>query len=624
MKAVRSVALSLIATCLLASSQIEAGPTSRASSQYTSPANDTDGAPLGACPGCFNTGNEGLSISKSDPLVHLKQGTYAGRRQSPIDGKQTLSGFDTHHSQEHFLGIPYAKPPVGDARYRRAKKPDRNQTSNDILPAKQYSLQCMGVGGDSDYAPPYVTYALGEDCLTVNVIRPANTSSNAKLPVWTFIHGGGFYQGGAADRRYNASWIVDRSVEMGQPIVFVSLQYRLDSLGFPVGNDAKEEGLYNLGLYDQRLALEWIHDNIEAFGGDKDKVTIMGESAGGASILVHYTAHDAQEKRGLFRSGISHSGYFAVQSNSDEARESRMNALQKALGCDGESTAKDRMDCLRAVDFARYAAAERKLYKEMPVKSFGPQVDGEIIPRDIETSFEQGKFLPRPLIAMANSDEGSSFGDATLNNTAQIFAGLDKQGFLSLTKNVTQEQRDDIEKLYPDDEDRYCPYSAGDGFVTKTGGGLMGRRDRGIIGDSLMVGPRRRVSELVSAKADVYAARFDQVPYKGDISVGVGHFYDMASTFSNPLDTQNALGPNSRRTALAKEMTTYWVSFVATGSPNAHKMSSSPSWPKYDTSSPKDLRLTNRVHGVKTQVEEDTWRKEGIKLLMDFRKEDHQ
>jgi carboxylesterase type B len=139
--------------------------------------------------------------------------------------------------------------------------------------------------------------------LYLNVIRPSGYE-NKKLPVAFWIHGGTFtngtvfatsscstlltfFAGGGADQRYNLSFIVEQSVKIGKPIIGVSINYRLSVWGFTSSNELASEGLLNIGLKDQRLALHWVQENIKAFGGDPKKVTIFGESAGAASIGFH-------------------------------------------------------------------------------------------------------------------------------------------------------------------------------------------------------------------------------------------------------------------------------------------------------------------------------------------------
>lgn len=102
----------------------------------------------------------------------------------------------------------------------------------------------------------------------MNVIRPSGCSEHEKLPVAFWIHGGGFYQGGGIDQRYNLSFTVENSVNIGKPIIGVSINYRLSAWGFLSGSEeVRDTGNLNLGLRDQRLALQWVQENIEAFGG---------------------------------------------------------------------------------------------------------------------------------------------------------------------------------------------------------------------------------------------------------------------------------------------------------------------------------------------------------------------
>lgn len=121
--------------------------------------------------------------------------------------------------------------------------------------------QCYGYGSDQ------WNYAVSEDCLYANVIRPSGFDGQS-LPVAFWIHGGGFYQGGGVDQRYNASFIVQNSVRIGKPIIVVNINYRLSAWGFLSGSqEVQDAGSLNLGLKDQRLAMHWVQDNIAAFGG---------------------------------------------------------------------------------------------------------------------------------------------------------------------------------------------------------------------------------------------------------------------------------------------------------------------------------------------------------------------
>lgn len=163
------------------------------------------------------------------------------------------------------------------------------------------------------------------DCLTVDIVRPSGTESCAGLPVLVWIYGGGitlytlppdisfrsrgigFDAGGSADPRYNTSYLVNASAVIQKPIILVSINYRVGGWGFLASREVLAAGESNIGLFDQRLALRWIQENIGAFGGDPKKVTISGESAGGFSVGYHLTAFDGRND-GLFRAVIMQSG----------------------------------------------------------------------------------------------------------------------------------------------------------------------------------------------------------------------------------------------------------------------------------------------------------------------------
>lgn len=169
-----------------------------------------------------------------------------------------------------------------------------NTTWNDTALATSYPPSCIGYGSDD------IGYALSEDCLYLNVIRPAGTNASANLPVALWIHGGGLYEGGSADRRYNLSFIVQNSVELGTPIVAVSLNYRLSAYGFLCGSEALDEGITNNGFRDQRQALRWVNENVAAFGGDPAKVTIWGESSGAESLNAQVLAYNGESEHQQF------------------------------------------------------------------------------------------------------------------------------------------------------------------------------------------------------------------------------------------------------------------------------------------------------------------------------------
>ena len=158
------------------------------------------------CTNCTNLGNfhNPLPVDTSvDPIVSTRNGPYAGVRFKGLNASETLSGFGVSNgAQDLFLGIPYAAQPTGSRRFARPHP--YNETWDEKTPrsAKRYSEFCFSTGIDNDYTPPFLTYKLGEECLTLNVVRPAGVAEDAKLPIWVWIHGGAFSYGGSGDRRF--------------------------------------------------------------------------------------------------------------------------------------------------------------------------------------------------------------------------------------------------------------------------------------------------------------------------------------------------------------------------------------------------------------------------------------
>lgn len=205
---------------------------------------------------------------QTGPSVTIRNGTVVGRSSNQIDS---------------FMGIPYVKPPVGNLRLRApqpfdapfgtvvlSETPDAcvnmNLSSQDTTGLPEEAVKVIGRLSRNFTGPS------SENCLTLNIQRPSGIKPGTKLPVLFWIHGGGFEVGTA--QQFDGTAIIKKSVEMGQPVVFVGVQYRLNAFGFLNGKELQQQGAANLGLRDQRKAMEWVAENIAAFGGDPSKVTI--------------------------------------------------------------------------------------------------------------------------------------------------------------------------------------------------------------------------------------------------------------------------------------------------------------------------------------------------------------
>jgi carboxylesterase type B len=202
------------------------------------------------------------TISRPQPKIALRQGTVVGIEQVDV-GKNPV---------QSFRGIPYALPPIGDRRFRR---PVKVGASLDTIDATKYGPAAPGKA--LIVAGPKVDKS--EDCLTANVFRQVPLDGQALLPVLIYIHGGAFNRGSAS--MHNTASMVSWSE---QPFVAVSFNYRIGSLGFLPSRVSAKEGVLNLGLHDQVLLFEWVQENIAAFGGDKNNVTLAGLSAGAHSV----------------------------------------------------------------------------------------------------------------------------------------------------------------------------------------------------------------------------------------------------------------------------------------------------------------------------------------------------
>ena len=291
-------------------------------------------------------------------------------------------------------GVPFAAPPVGRLRFRAPEPPDpwdgiRDATQDGPVPPQPRTSTLTGAG---------LRTPMSEDCLTLTVAR--RTTGTEPKPVMVFIYGGAFGIGGAIAGQYRGE-----SLAASGDVVFVGFNYRLGALGWldlSAYGDEDDPIETNLGLRDQLAALAWVRDNIAAFGGDPDDVTLFGESAGGTSVLTLMTVPAA---RGLFAKAIAQSP--AISSVHGNAR-SRGWAEEFVADLPGGAAA------LRSVGTAELVSASFRL--DMAVsdrtpaaRALGPVVDGDLVPDYPLDVLRRGEAHPIPLIIGTNADEGTLF-----------------------------------------------------------------------------------------------------------------------------------------------------------------------------------------------------------------------
>lgn len=512
------------------------------------------------------------------PTADTKNGTYQGRY---LDG----------WNQDAFLGIPFAQPPVGDLRFRWPQPIDT--AFEGTRDATEYGYSCMQFRG---------SFNMSEDCLHLNVIRPSGNFSEP-LPVLVWVFGGGLYTGSTADPQYNLSGIVKVSQDMGKPIIAVDMNYRLNMYGLLQTQELLAEGSSNAGLLDQRLALQWIQENIAAFGGDPDRVVVWGESAGAQSLAYQMISYDGRDD-GLFRGAILESGGpTGCQVQDLPYYSAAVENLTRTVGCFGASS---QLACLRGL-------SQDELFSAQPSQVWNPLIDGDFLRGYPSQMFREDSFVRVPLLTGANTDEGSGFSLSGINTEQDLAYGLLSWRMYALSPPTIRK----FLELYPNDPCNEPPYAITNCTVFPSKG-LQWRRSGAIGGDMVMISGRRKMCELYAAAGqDVYSYRFDTRPWNSPELNGVRHFDNVAFSFQNISGLLGPLPEYESHLELAQEIGKAYVWFAYNLDPN-HGASGNgstagglPRWPKYDLDAPTNMVL----NATGSWVEPDTFRKEGIAYM---------
>ncbi|KAH8649317.1 Alpha/Beta hydrolase protein [Xylariales sp. PMI_506] len=528
-----------------------------------------------------------LVQAQKSPVVNILNGSYQGLYSSDYD-------------QEFFLGMPYAQPPLGNLRWKNPQPLNTSWTGT--RDATSYSDICYGFGTDS------IWYPNSEDCLAVNVIRPAGTNESSDLPVAFWIHGGGLRMGAGSDQRYNMSFMLDNAVKIGKPFIGVSINYRLGPYGFFYNNDILASGQTNVGFRDQRLALHWVQENIAAFGGDRTKVTIWGQSSGAASVAYHFAAYGGRDD-GLFRGGIQESGTLITGAVSGTLPGSVQAAYQRLLNATGCNLSIYRLDCLRnltATEFNSYVnGTNATLYSG----SYGMVVDGDIVRNTGSKTLREGTFVKAPLLLGSNTDEGTGQGPSGINTTEQFY------NYLTITQSLPPQAANELLELYPDNSTEEVAAYLGNASTSAKG--LIWRRTSTYAGDYMQHSGRRFTCQAwAQYQAPAYCYRFNV--HNTDVAWinGAAHFEEVSFVFNNLNGVGYHYGapfngtPSSYDT-LSYMMTSMWASFIADLDPNTSGVNQN-YWPEYDLSNPQDFLFNANTTST---AEADNWRAAGISYL---------
>jgi len=481
---------------------------------------------------------------QSAPLVKLEAGTVRG---SHVDGLSV------------FKGVPFAAPPVGPLRWHAPEQPKPWQG---VLDATHFAPACPQTGMPDQNQGGMRT---SEDCLYVNVWTPAHTGS-APLPVMVWIYGGGFTQGATSISTYSGSRLAQKGV------VVVSIAYRVGPFGFLATPGLTRESAHrssgNYGLLDQIAGLQWVKHNIAAFGGNPDRVTIFGESAGGISVSMLCASPLA---KGLFQGAISESGgnFGPPLMNDGDGAENQGGANVRPLKL-AERVGEAYLKSLNvsSISEARNLTMGQLLAAAGPAiggHRFWPVFDGYVLPGEQYSLYVQGKYNDVPVLIGTNIDEGALFPQAP-NAHAYI---------------------DGVRKAYGPFADRILAAYPGstDAQALRSG--------RDLFRDTGFVWPTWAWARLQArtGKSPVYVYYFGlRPPYAGEpryADWGAAHAAELPYVFGN-LEPEAFPGGMKWRPldrAVSDRLVTYWTNFAKTGDPNGGTLMP---WPRFE---PRDPRV---------------------------------
>ncbi|KZV64422.1 alpha/beta-hydrolase [Peniophora sp. CONT] len=471
------------------------------------------------------------------PVVDLDIGPFRGT---------TANGTDI------FLGIPFAQPPVGRLRFV-APQPITTRT-NGVRDAVQFGNACP--------QPPNVTSLgaeIGEDCLFLNVWRPDGVKEGDELPVLMWIYGGKFVNGASSAPGFDGEHIVGRSVALGKPIIFVSINYRLNTFGFLASTHVPVQNL-NAGLQDQSAALKFLQKNIPSFGGDPQKVTIWGQSAGAGSVASQMIYGPS----GLFRAAIMNSdtGPFknSPPPSTFDMPGKPFDVVSREVGCAPGPTA---FACLQNVPFDILVNVSNTLQKAtLNQQLWQPTVaPGSFVPVRASSKIADGEFLNVPIIIGTMVNEGTTFSSSTRNlnltGAAQLSA-LDGfvRGSAIDESRITTDVLARIHQLYPASPPS-LPHATGDELFD---------RAAAWYGDNMFLSARRRFVDSASKKQDVFAYHFRELIPGNDPTLGVFHASELPLLFGP--------GATGVELAFASSYLDFYINFV-------NDLNPGPSWPRF-------------------------------------------
>ncbi|GFV35312.1 acetylcholinesterase [Trichonephila clavipes] len=502
------------------------------------------------------------------PLVKTNVGSIVGKY---------VKVFDTDVAA--FLGIPYAKPPIGEKRF---SKPEPIDPWDGILLADEKPSPCMQYSSRNFSFIP--TTKPSEDCLYLNIWTPMKCccGSHDKFPVLVWIYGGGFSFGSTDIDLYDGRILAS----YGEAIV-VSMNYRVGVFGFL--DAGTKDSQANAGLFDQSLALKWVKENIQHFGGDPNSITIFGESAGAISVSLHMISPISKNlfNRAIIQSGSSYNPHII---DSPSVAQFKVNTLAQMIDCanDTHNIATNPsavVHCLKKKDAMALAKTENTITSKTVTFST-PSFGNDFLPKSPLESFKSGEISPVDVLIGNMKDEGTLFlyymmsevfpiDQTPLVNLSQAHSiisvffrmvpeSMVEKIFNFYFREISEEDTEKIIKAFSD-----------------------------ALGDYVFNCPMMYLAEKMK---NVY---FYEMTHRSQRDIlpewmGVPHFYDVPFVFGMPIVDTKHFTPEDGR--FSGDLIQKWTSFARTGCPLSNKQS----WPKFYSTNPTVFEMNSRNSHIKS------------------------